>query len=116
MTKIKTTKKEMRQGYNKIISIGYCNLQSLLDYEDPIAYSAGVNGWSCDYYNVNNVLISTGYNPLSTKNTKKVPYEIMQAYEQKAQKIRYDNTLQFEQKKQKLSLLLNQFINECIAD
>ena len=116
MTKIKATKKEMRNGYNRIISIGYCNLQSLLDYERPIAYSAGINGWSCDYYVKNNILISTGYNPLKNKNTKAAPFEVIMKYEDAARSIRYEYNLPFEQKKERLSSLLNQFINECIAD
>ena len=115
MTKIEATKKEMRNGYNKIISIGYCNLQSLLDYERPIAYSSGINGWSCDYYVKNNILISTGYNPLKNKNVKRASFDVIMQYEDAARSIRYDYSLPFEKKKEKLSSLLNQFI-ECIAD
>ena len=116
MTKIKATKKEMRNGYHRIISIGYHNLQSLLDYERPIAYSAGRDGWACDYYNVTNVLISTGYKPLKNKNTKAVPFNVIMKYEDNARSIRYDYNLPFEQKKERLSSLLNDFVSECIAD
>ena len=116
MTKTKATKKEMKQKYNKIISIGYHNLQSLLDYENPIAYSAYRDGWACDYYVVKNILISTGYNPLKNKNVKRASFDVIMQYEDAARSIRYDYNLPFEQKKERLSSLLNQFINECIAD
>ena len=68
MSKIKATKKAMKESYNTIITIGYCNAQYLLQYENEIAYSARSEGWACDYYDINNVLISTGYAPLESKN------------------------------------------------
>lgn len=40
--KYKTTAKELKEGYYKIISVGYCDLQSLLSYKSPIAYSKGI--------------------------------------------------------------------------
>lgn len=85
MNKIKTTKKEMRQNY-KILSVGYCDMQYILAYESPIAYSAGVYGWACDYYYVNDVVISTGYSPISSKNMKE-DYSLIEEYEQKARQL-----------------------------
>lgn len=35
--KFKTTKKAIREGYYRIISVGYCNLQYLLKGHNPIA-------------------------------------------------------------------------------
>jgi hypothetical protein len=62
--KLKATKTEIKNGYNKILRIGYCELQFLLKYESPFAYSAGIYGWSCDYYDIDNICISTGYSPI----------------------------------------------------
>ena len=84
--KLKATKKEMREGYYKIISIGYCDAQHLLNYQNPIAYSAGNCGWSCDYYDINGVLISTGYAPLSSKNTID-DYALVREYDKKASEV-----------------------------
>jgi len=84
--KLKATKKEMKQGYYKIISIGYCDAQRLLSWSNPIAYSCGGNGWSCDYHVVDGVLISEGYSPLSAKNTLD-DYELVREYENKASDI-----------------------------
>ena len=85
MNKIRATKTEMRQNY-RILSIGYCDLQHLLNYESPISYSAGNNGWCCDYYYVDNVVISTGYSPLSSKNMKE-DYKTIRKYDDKARNI-----------------------------
>ena len=113
-TKLKTTKKSIRNSYTRIISAGYCSIQSLLHYRQPFAYSAGINGWSCDYYDIDNVLISTGYSPLNAKNTKPLHYDFTQKWEQKAQAIiyDYDNGLTWEQKKEAVDELLSEFTKE----
>lgn len=106
--KFKATKKEMKEGYNTIISIGYCNAQSLLRDKSPIAYSSGIYGWACDYYDVDGVLISTGYSPIGTR----ADYNIIRKYNNKAEKINYNYNLNYEQQKNQVNKLLNEFIKE----
>lgn len=84
MNKIKATKREMRQNY-QIASIGYCDAQHLLNYESPFAYTCGINGWGADYYNIEGVLICTGYDTISTKNLK-FDYETVRKFDALAQK------------------------------
>ena len=69
--KLKATKKEMRDGYYYIMSVSYCSMQSLLREQTPFAYSTRTEGWACDYYDIEGVLISEGYAPLASKNMKK---------------------------------------------
>ena len=85
MNKIKATKTEMRHNY-KILSIGYCDMQYLLNYQNPVAYSSGSYGWSCDYYDIKGIIISTGYSPISTKNMKD-NYKLIREYEDKAREL-----------------------------
>ena len=68
--KLRATKREMREGYDKVLRIGYCNAQNLLWGEEPFAYSAGRYGWCCDYYDIHGVLISTGYSPIESKGMR----------------------------------------------
>lgn len=82
--KFKTTAKAIRNGYHKIISVGYCDLQSLLCYESPIAYSCGVYGWNFDVYDINGVAIATGYRGMPSKNTN-APYSLIREYDEKAE-------------------------------
>lgn len=103
--KFKVTKKEMVNVYNKILGSGYCTLQYLLQYQTPIAYSAGVNGWNCDYYNIDNILISTGYGPINSKNMIS-DYDIIKEYEIKAQKIINSYTDDIVNKEYEINLLL----------
>jgi len=65
--KLRTTKKEIKENAFNILAVGYCELESLLKYESPFAYSAGVYGWSCDYYQFDGVVISTGYSPIGSR-------------------------------------------------
>lgn len=106
--KFKTTKKEMKQGYVKILSIGYCELQNLLYYTSPIAYSSGSNGWCCDYYDIDNVCISTGYSPIG----KTVNYDILKKYDDKASEFIGDYNISHEEKKKKVNNLLLKFIKD----
>ena len=82
--KYKTTAKELKQGYYKIISVGYCDLQSLLCYKSPIAYSKGLYGWNFDVYDFNGVAICTGYRSMPSKNSK-TDYKLMREFEEKSQ-------------------------------
>jgi len=108
--KYKTSKKNMKESYDKIIKVGYCDAQYLLQYEEPTAYSTRSEGWACDYYDIDGVLISTGYAPIESKNAK-VDYETVKNYEDKARDIicSYDN---FEDKRIKVKNLLKEFIRE----
>lgn len=107
--KIKASKKDIRNNSNKILKIGYCNIQTLLYYENPFAYSTGTYGWACDYYNVNGVIISTGYNPIGDY----VDYKLCKEYEDKARKIVYNNYDEsHEVKKDKVTKLLSEFIQK----
>ena len=90
MNKIKTTKKEMRNNYI-ILGVGYCDMQHILTFESPIAYSAGYYGWACDYYLIKDealgeVIISTGYSPIASKNMNTY-YNLIREYEEKARQL-----------------------------
>ena len=76
--KVQVAKKEVRDTNYRIISIGYCDMQFLLRHHECNMYSAGIYGWSCDYYIINsnntgvftpNTVISTGYRPLNNRET-----------------------------------------------
>lgn len=91
--KLKTTYKSIKEGTHPdhLIKVGYCSLQYLLGYKSPFAYSSGVYGWNCDYYefNVNGkyFVISTGYSPIG----RDVNYKLVRYYEQKAKELMYKN-------------------------
>ena len=106
--KFKVTRKEMREGYGQIISIGYCKAQNLLRYQDPIAYSVGVYGWACDYYDIGGVLISTGYAPIG----ESPDYDVIRKYDLQAEKVSYDYNLSCEERRRRVNDLLNEFVAE----
>jgi hypothetical protein len=110
MSKVRVTKKSIKESYDTILKIGYCNLQFLLKYEEPFAYSTRVEGWACDYYRINNVCISTGYDPIG----QSVPYELQKRYNEEAEKIACDYSLTWEQQKEKVNALLIEFVNEVV--
>ena len=106
--KLKATKKQIKNNYNKIYSIGYCNAQFLLEYESPFAYSSGGYGWSCDYYEIDDICISTGYRTVG----ENINYDLVRKYDDKASKILRNYDLDYQKRKTKIKKLLTKFINE----
>ena len=117
--KFKTTTKKIKENYtnNYIISVSYCDLQTLLKYESPRAYTSGIYGWNYDLYDIEGVAICTGYRGMPIG--KDFDYSIVRKYETKAQKIadrrKKDNQTwaQFDNKQRKdMKKLLNSFLKE----
>ena len=112
--KFKTSKKEIKNGYYTIISVGYCQLQNLLKGRNPVAYSTRAEGWACDYYDIDGVCICEGYSPISSQNCNDLPYDRIKEYETKAEAISGDFG-SWADVKVALNDLLNEFISECTA-
>ena len=106
--KTQTTNKQIRNNYKTIIKVGYCNLQRLLMREQVRYYTAGVNGWNSDIYIIENVAISTGYNPIGSI---KPSYEVLCKYEEKAKQIT-NKYMDYEKQKKMLYKLIIKFIDE----
>jgi hypothetical protein len=107
--KAKVTKSQVKQNFTTILSIGYCDIQYLTRFKNPFAYSSGQNGWSCDYYEVENTCLSTGYSPIG----KNVDYKLIAKYEEKAKKIINNYDLDYKLKEKRVNKLLVEFINKC---
>ena len=113
--KFKTTKKNMKE-YEQIICVSYCSLRHLLQFQDPIAYSTRAEGWACDYYDINGVLISTGYAPLSSKNTN-ASYDMIKKYDDKARQILTNAKAgDYYAPAKKITKLLYKFIDEATKE
>jgi len=109
-----TTKKALKANYYNIISVGYCDLQHLLQYENPISYCASrYYGWRCDNYEVDGVLISTGYSPIDGKGVKE-DYKITKEFDNKALKIRNNNTISTVEMLERLKELLKEYVKVMI--
>ena len=70
--KIKTTRKAIIAGSPRLVSVGYCDLQTLLRYRSPIAYTSGVYGWNFDVYEVHGLTICTGYRGMPGRTANNV--------------------------------------------
>ena len=109
--KSKFTRKEIKENYNIILEVGYCNLQNLLKYKEPFGYSTRAEGWACDYYELNNgVCVSTGYAPIG--KGKQVSKEVFKKYDDKARKLldRYNYPIG------RINTLINKFVNEILEE
>ena len=94
--------------FNTRLSIPYATLQSLLSYIQPIGYNAGIYGWNYDCYDIDGVLLMTGYRTIG----KTIDRSIINKYEKQADNLNSQN-ISYEDKKKEALRLLGQFINEC---
>lgn len=110
--KFKSTKKEIMANFNKIICVPYCNLQNLLYYEDPVAYTVRREGWAADIYDMGGgVAIVTGYAPFGTI---RLSYEMNKKYDDEARKIYYK--YKYEEGRKALQELQKKFIEEALEN
>jgi hypothetical protein len=106
--KFKTTRKAVKANSRIILKVGYCDLQSLLKFEEPIAYTSGVYGWNADIYKLDGLTIVTGYRPFGNYEN----YNLVHEYEQKARKIATGYQVDWETRKNEISKLLDEFVNK----
>ena len=111
--KVKTTRKEITRLSGKKVSIGYCGAQHLLWFRQPFAYTCGVYGWNFDAYDINGVIITTGYRGMVGEH---VDYDVLKKYENEARAVLQDYKRPFEDRKADVEALLNQFIEEVYND
>ena len=112
--KVKVTKKEIKENYKNVISVGYCELQFLLKGKNPNFYTSGIYGWGADIYQISNTAcIVTGYQPFGNIEIER---NTIQKYEEKARKVYCDYSLNWKQQIKKLEKLLDKFIKEVIKE
>ena len=104
--KLKTTNKQIRANFYKVLSISYCDAQYLLGFRKPFAYTCGVYGWNSDFYEIGNFCISTGYRPIG----EKIDYILLQELEKQARNICLDYKLNNETKKKYINELINKLL------
>lgn len=107
--KFKTTKKAIMNNYRYILNVGYCDLQHLLKYKSPIAYTCGVYGWNADIYQVNsNFAICTGYRPFGNVKSN---YSYNKVKEHYAETILHAHDVPYEDKKKYIETALQELID-----
>lgn len=107
--KFKTTKRDVMNGFARVISVGYCDMQDLLRYKNPVAYTCGVYGWNADIYDMGaGTAIVTGYRPFGNV---KMDYSIVREYEKTAGDIPYSDDMREE----KTNYLLKEALNKILG-
>ena len=105
--KYRTTQKAVKEGYTYTIQVPYCELQSLLAYHTPVAYTTRREGWGADIYDFGNTAIITGYAPFGKIRPD---YDVRNDYENKAREIR-NKHLDFTETQKAVDSLLYEFID-----
>ena len=115
--KLQTTKSNVRKNFGTILTVGYYELHYLLNRCSPFAYSVGVYGWNCNFYQpsfkFSGVCIATGYNT-DRLGGKRVSYELVKEYEQKARELVNDYSQ--TNKREALNALIDEFIEKALTE
>ena len=102
--KYKTTRKAIVNGSTNIVSVGYCDLATLLRNHSPNAYTCGVYGWNFDVYEVYGLTICTGYRGMPGRTANNV-----REYERRARAIFDELGGNWEEKDARVEELLREF-------
>lgn len=100
--KYETTRKAVVAGSPRLVSVGYCDLQTLLRYHSPIAYTCGVYGWNFDVYEIHGLTICTGYRGMPGRTANNI-----RKYEQAARDA--VKRLDWKEAEQEIERLLAEF-------
>lgn len=109
MMKIRTTRKELRKSAFWSLSVGYCDLQYLLKYEQPFAYVSGTYGWDFDAYLFGDIVVTTGYRGMVGFS---IPYDDVAEIEKRAEKIVYNHDIPYEEKRKALHEIAVEFFEQ----
>ena len=93
-------------GTNKIITIGYCKLDRILKYFNPIGYNAGIYGWNYDVYDLLGYTFVTGYRPIGNLTD----YNLIKKYNELGKEL--SNLRDWTEKKDRALELLEEFVKE----
>ena len=110
--KIHATMKYIKKVWRNVYQCGYCDLQYIMRYEDPIYYNSGIYGWNCDVYcdYKRDIAITTGYRNM---RGKMIPSELIEKYSKIAEEICKDTwSKSFEEIKEKLEQNRENFFEE----
>ena len=107
--KFKTTAKAIREQGGRVVSAGYCDLQNLLTFEEPVAYTCGVYGWNFDVYIVDGLTICTGYRGMVGRTANNI-----REFEARARKINDEMMWKapYEERKAAIRALLAEFVKQ----
>lgn len=115
--KFRTSKKAVMNGYTHIIKVPYCNLQNMLNWENPVAYTCGGDGWHADVYEVGQgIAICTGYQPFGNVIPK---YDTMKEFDNRAEEIRNEynrSHITDMERKHMIAALIRDFVGTAITE
>lgn len=107
MSKANVTRKWIASNYT-CVSVGYCELQNLLCFQNPQFYTCGVYGWNFDCYTFGDYAITTGYRGMISHVDK---IQNAHDYDNRAQAICSNSNLSYEEQKKQVNAFLIEFLS-----
>lgn len=108
--KTQVTKKYINNRFKYVVHIHAYELDNLLFFTSPFAYSVRAEGWACDYWQIGNICLCSGDAPIGQDCNR----DLEAIFEAKAKKIRQSKFFKPETKAKKINALLHEFANQLI--
>mgnify|MGYP001148895202 CR=1 FL=1 len=107
--KTKITQSAAKHSNTIVLAVSCCELQAILNYESPIAYNSGRDGWNFDLYEINGChSIVTGYRGMDRSSTHKLnDYRELKTALKELENYCTSNDVKREDRKAKLIELLD---------
>ena len=107
MPKVRTTAKFIRELPEPKVQVGYCDAYYLLKARAPFAYTCGVYGWNFDAYDLDGLILTTGYRNMIGTNVG----DVLRRYEEKAEKVclNYPKYITYDEMRYSLDDLIDEF-------
>lgn len=84
------------------------DLENLLAFQTPVAYTAGDYGWNFDEYDFGRISIFCGYRYMPGE---KIPHELCEEYNNRASEILHSE-IHYENMEKQMKCLLEEFLNK----
>ncbi len=112
MIRIRVTEKAIKDAYTEVYGMGGSHeLSPLLKFEEPRAYTAGKYGEKAELFDINNIALVVGYQPIG----KPLDCEMLRKYEDEAERIiRSPHWPEYDTRAE-VKRLLGEFIQEQIV-
>ena len=112
MNKIKTTAKEVRNAFSKIIALAPCEATELLRAHSPMLYTYGIYGWNFDVYVIEDTAICVGVRGMPGIRPER---DLIQWYDDCARGIWAEVSCPYKECVEQVDVLLRNFIDETLV-
>ena len=100
--KVKVSRKSIKDNFRNVYCLDMSKANTIFYGQSPAYYTAGIYGWNCDVYIINeDTAVTVGYRPFGDYLPEAVEKEMMK----KAERVRESNKYNYAETARKISAI-----------